>query len=136
MAFYRGIMAETTLEERRESSAPRPSAEQRRHRRIPASIDVQTSWIDGFGSEVCAPAVVKDISAGGFCIEAIYQRPVGSRLAVKSPQHLMQCVVRHVRSHEGRFYHGLEIVPLLVEAAAERSLYSLGSALSDDSYGR
>ena len=129
-------MPETTLEERRESSAPRPSAEQRRHRRIPASIDVQTSWIDGFGSEVCAPAVVKNISAGGFCIEAVYKRPVGSRLAVKSPQHLMQCVVRHVQPHDGRFYHGLEIVPLLVEAAAERSLYSLGSALSDDSYGR
>jgi hypothetical protein len=128
-------MPETELESRRETSAPRPTAEQRRHRRVPANIDVQTSWIDGFGAEVSAPAVVKDISAGGFCIEAVYKRPVGSRLTVTSTRHSMQCVVRHVQSHNGWFYHGLEIVPLLVEAATDRSLHNLGSALSHDSAG-
>ena len=96
---------------------------------------MQTSWIDGFGAEVSAPAVVKDISAGGFCIEAVYKRPVGSRLTVRSTRHSMQCVVRHVHSHNGLFYHGLEIVPLLVEAAADRSLHNLGSALSHESVG-
>lgn len=126
-------MPETVLETRGESSAAPPSVEQRRYRRIPANLDVQTSWIDGFGAEVCAPGVVKNISAGGFCIEADYSRPVGSRLAVRSATHWMQCIVRHVQPHDDRFYHGLEILPWLVEAAVERSLYSLGSALSDDS---
>ena len=125
-------MPTTILESRRETSAPRPHTEQRRHRRVPASIDVQTSWIDGFGDEVFAPAVVKDISAGGFCIEAAYKRPVKSRLTVKTQTHLVQCVVRHVQSGNGCFYHGLETVPLLVEAAVERSLHNLGSALSHD----
>ena len=93
------------------------------------------SWIDGFGDEVFAPAVVRDISAGGFCIEAAYKRPIKSRLTVKSQTHSMQCVVRHVQSRNGCFYHGLEIVPLLVEAAVEQSLHNLGSALCHDSAG-
>jgi hypothetical protein len=114
-----------------EISAERPKVEQRRHPRLPVSLDVQTFWIDGFGAETRAPAVIKDISAGGFCIEANYRRPVGSRLAVKSERHLMQCVVRHVQSRQGLFYLGLEIVPgLVVDAAASPSLERLGSALS------
>jgi PilZ domain len=124
---------ETTTANQHETSAEGPKIEQRRHRRLPVSLDVQTSWIDGFGAENCAPAVVKDISAGGFCIEAVYRRPVGSRLTVETQRHLMQCVVRHVQSRQGLFYLGLEIVPLLVvEAATGQSLDRLGSALSQE----
>ena len=120
----------------RESSAERPKIEQRRHRRVPVSLDVQTSWIDGFGAETCAPAVVKDISVGGFCMQAVYGRPVGSRLTVKSERHLMQCIVRHVQARQGLFYLGLEIVPgLVVDSAAGPSLDRLGSALSRGSAG-
>ena len=112
----------------------RPKVEQRRYRRLPVSLNIEISWVDGFGSETCERAVVKDISAGGFCIEAVYERPVGSRLTVKSERHRMQCVVRHVQSRQDLYYLGLEIVPLLVvEATTGQSLDRLASALSQDS---
>ena len=42
---------------------------------VPGDHRYSDSWFDGFGAEIAASAVVKDISAGGFCIEAVYQRP-------------------------------------------------------------
>jgi hypothetical protein len=130
------VTSEAVTASPRATSLESPKIEQRRHRRLPVSLDVQTSWIDGFGLETCSPAVVKDISAGGFCIEANYKRPVGSRLAVKSERHMMQCIVRHVQSRQGLFYLGLEIVPgLVIDNSAGPSLERLGSALSRSSAG-
>ena len=114
-------------------SAERLQVEQRRHRRIPANLNVQVTWIDAFGFENAAPAVVRDVSAGGFGIELGQSRPVGSRLTLATQANAMRCVVRHIRSGRGRFYLGLEILPSVDEIAkTKESLESLRTALSRD----
>jgi len=110
-----------------------PQVEQRRHRRIPTSLNVQVAWIDAFGFENAAAAVVKDISAGGFGIESGQSRPVGSRLTVTTQANAMRCVVRHLRTGRDGFYLGLEILPSVDEIAkTKESLESLRTALSRD----
>ena len=112
-------------------SIERLQVEQRRHRRIPTSLNVEVTWVDGFGFERAAAAVVKDISAGGFGIEACQRRPVGSRLTVTTQTNSMPCVVRHLRAVRDEFYLGLEILPSLDEIAqTKESLESLRTALS------
>lgn len=112
-------------------SVERLQVEQRRHRRIPTNLNVQVTWIDAFGFENAAAAVVKDISAGGFGIESCQRRPVGSRLTVTTQTNSMPCVVRHLRAVRDEFYLGLEILPSLDEIAqTKESLESLRTALS------
>lgn len=107
--------------------------EKRRHRRIPTSLNVQVTWVDAFGFESFAAAVVKDISAGGFGIELCQCRPVGSRLTVTTQTNALRCVVRHVRESQDVFYIGLELLPSVDEIAKTReSLESLRTALSRD----
>ena len=119
--------------EKQGESADRLQVEQRRHRRIPTNLSVQVTWIDAFGFENVAPAVVRDISAGGFGIEAYQGRPVGSRLTVTTQADSMRCVVRHLRAARGGFYLGLEILPSVDEIANTKdSLERLQTALSRD----
>jgi hypothetical protein len=114
-------------------AAERLPVEQRRHRRIPTSLNVEVTWIDAFGFENVAAAVVKDISAGGFGIESSESRPLGSRLTVATQASSMQCVVRHVSATEDGFRLGLEILPSVDEIARKKeSLDSLRAALSRD----
>lgn len=94
---------------------------------VPGDHRYSDSWIDGFGAEIAASAVVKDISAGGFCIEAVYQRPTGSRPNCEKPEALDAVRRSSRQSRNGWFYHGLQIVPLLVERATDRRLIAFGS---------
>ena len=107
------------------------AVEQRRDRRIPTELDVELTWIDAFGFESSASAVVKDISARGLGIQSPERRPGGSRLNVASGENSMRCVVRHVRSVAEGFYLGLEILPSFDEIAkARESLENLRTELS------
>ena len=114
-------------------SNERLQVEQRRHRRIPTSLNVEVAWVDGFGFKKAAAAVVKDISAGGFGIELYRHRPAGSRLTVTTQTNAMACIVRHVRAVRDEFYLGLEIMPSVDEITkAKESLENLRTALSRD----
>jgi hypothetical protein len=109
--------------------------DQRRHRRIPTNLNVEVTWVGGFGFEKKAAAVVKDISAGGFGIESCHYRPVGSRLTVNTQTTAMRCIVRHIREQSDGFYIGLEILPSVDDIAkTQESLESLRLALLGDSF--
>ena len=119
--------------DKRVDAAERLQVEKRRHRRIPTNLSVEVTWIDAFGFENAAAAVVKDISAGGFGIESYQSRPVGSRLTVATRTNSMRCVVRHLRAVRDGFYLGLEILPSVHEiATTNESLERLRAALSRD----
>jgi PilZ domain len=109
-------------------------AEQRRHHRLSTDLNVQVSWIDGYGFENETAAVVKNISAGGFGVELDQKRPVGSRLTVRTATHSLACVVRHaqpIRDIHDVLYVGLEILPAPDDAKRAQSLGRLGAALSN-----
>lgn len=113
----------------------RVKVEQRRYRRIPTSLNVGIAWIDGFGFESAATAVVRDVSAGGFGIESRQNRPVGSRLKVTTQTNAIPCSVRHVTGKGDEFYLGLEILPSVDEISqTKESLEGLRIALARESF--
>ena len=92
-------------------SSERLQVEQRRHRRIPANLNVQVTWIDAFGFENAAPAVVRDVSAGGFGIELRKAVPSGHDSCLRLRR--MPCAASSGISGPGGdgFYLGLQILP-------------------------
>jgi len=107
-------------------------ADQRRHHRLSTNLNVQVSWIDAFGFQNDEVAVVKNVSAGGFGIEFGHNRPLGSRLTVRTENNSMQCVVRHTQARPGGFHLGLEALPSVEQRGTSQSLDRLATALSDD----
>ena len=120
------------LDGKETASIERRRAEQRRHPRLSTNLEVQVCWIDAFGFQNEGTAVVKNISAGGFGIEFGHNRPLGSRLTVRTGTNSIQCLVRHTQPRQGDVYLGLEVLPTLEEAGASQSLDRLGTVLSDE----
>lgn len=104
--------------------------EQRRFRRFSTTLDVEIYWQDEYGLPCTAPAVVRNVSAGGFGIAAGRKPPVGSLLTVRTLKNSMQCVVRHTEPDQGAYLVGVELLPSADGTTPTQSLERLASALS------
>lgn len=80
-------------------SIERLQVEQRRHRRIPTSLNVEVTWVDGFGFERAAAAVVKIYQRAASALNCARTDPSvhDSRL----PPERIACVVSFVMSGRG-----------------------------------
>ena len=65
-----------------------------------------------YGLPCVAPAVVRNVSAGGFGISLGRKPPVGSLRTVRTPQTSMPCVVRQVHPDHGAFLIGVALLPI------------------------
>ena len=104
--------------------------EQRRSRRFSTALDVEIYWQDEYGLPCIAPAVVRNVSAGGFGIAVGRKPPVGSLLTVRTLKNSMQCIVRHTQPDQGAYLVGVELLPAADGATPTQSLERLAAALS------
>ena len=104
--------------------------EQRRHGRFLTALDVEIYWQDEYGLPCVAPAVVRNVSAGGFGISLGRKPPVGSLLTVRTPQTSMPCVVRHTQPDQGAYLVGVELLPNADGRTPTQSIERLAAALS------
>ena len=108
----------------------RPVVEQRRFRRFSTTLDVEIYWQDEYGLPCVAPAVVRNVSAGGFVVELGAKPPVGSLLIVRTMKESMQCVVRHAQPHQAAYLVGVELLPTVDGETPSQSLERLAAAMS------
>jgi PilZ domain len=104
--------------------------EQRRYRRFSTTLDVEIFWQDEYGLPCVSPAVVRNVSAGGFGIELGRKPPVGSLVTVRTLKSSMQCVVRHAQPDQGAYLVGVEMLPAPDGTTPTQSLERLAAALS------
>ena len=104
--------------------------EKRRSRRFSTTLDLEIYWEDEYGLPCVSPAVVRNVSAGGFGIRLERKPPVGSLLTVRAPMNSMQCVVRHVQPDQGSYLVGVELLPAADGTTPTQSLQRLATALS------
>jgi len=104
--------------------------ERRLHPRHLAKQDVLVYWQNKSGLPFEAPAVLIDVSAGGFAIELSERFPVGGAVTVRTSERSLQCTVRHVQQQPNGFLVGLEVLSTSDGSACERSLKELSSALA------
>ena len=109
--------------------AESPPIEQRRSRRFSTTLDVEIYWQDEYGLPHIAPAVVRNVSAGGFGIALGRKPPVGSLLTVRTRKNSMQCVVRHAGPDQGAYLVGVELLPAADGTTPTQSLERLAAAL-------
>ena len=93
-------------------SVKSPRIEQRRSRRFSTTLDVEIYWHDEYRVPCVLPAVVKNVSAGGFGNSLGRKSPVVSLLTVGTPQTSMPCVVRQVHPDHGAFLIGVALLPI------------------------
>lgn len=106
--------------------------EQRRYRRFSTTLDVEICWRDEYGLPCVSPAVVKNVSAGGFGVALGKEPPVGSLLTVTVLKTSMKCVVRHVQPDHDAYLVGMEMLPASDGTTPTQSLQRLATALCSD----
>jgi hypothetical protein len=104
--------------------------ENRRFRLFSTTLDVEIYWQDEYGLPCVAPAIVRDVSAGGFGIELGRKPPVGSLLTVRTLKSSMLCFVRHTQPDQGSYLVGVEMLPAADGTTPTQSLERLAAALS------
>lgn len=105
--------------------------ERRSHPRHLANQQILVYWQNKAGLPCEAPAVLKDVSAGGFAIEVDERFPVGGAVTVRTSERSLQCTVRHVQQQSTGYLTGLEVLSTSDGSTCERSLKRLFSALAD-----
>ena len=91
---------------------------------------MRVSWQDEQGRQREAPALLRDVSAGGFGIELQNPLEVGMLITVRTMVNSCRCEVRHVRANEKRVLVGLRVLPPEDGSSHEESLEKLGAALA------
>jgi hypothetical protein len=107
-----------------------PLIEQRRSRRFSTTLDLEIYWEDEYGLPCVSPAVVRNVSAGGFGIELGRKPPVGSLLTVRTAENSIQCVVRHAQPDQCAYLVGVEILSAPDGTTPTQLLERLAAALS------
>jgi c-di-GMP-binding flagellar brake protein YcgR len=115
-------------------AAPRspeaPAVERRRYRRFWVGLNVRIYWQDEQGRQREAPALLRDVSAGGFGIELQDRLEVGTLITVRTMVKSPRCEVRHVRANEKRVLIGVKVLPSEDGSRHEESLEKLAAALA------
>lgn len=113
------------------TKSPQPrAAERRRYRRFWVGINVRIYWQDELGRQREAPALLHDVSAGGFGIELQDRVEVGTIITVRTMVNSPRCQVRHIQANEKRVLIGVEVLPSEDGARHEESLQKLAAAFA------
>lgn len=110
--------------------------ERRTHHRHPANLTVQVYWRGAAGELESAAGVIRNISGGGFGLEL--ERPLedGQLLSVQTKEGALQCVVRHVRTDNAKYFVGMEVISASDGSNHERSLKELALVLARSNRNR
>ena len=106
------------------------AAERRRYRRFWVGINVRIYWQDEQGRQREAPALLCDVSAGGFGIELQDRLEVGTLVTVRTMVNSPRCEVRHMRANDKRVLIGVKVLPSEDGSRHEESLEKLAAALA------
>lgn len=87
-------------------------------------------WQDEQGRQREAPALLRDVSAGGFGIELQDCLEVGTIVTVRTIVNSPRCEVRHVQANEKRVLIGVKVLPSVDGSRHEESLEKLAAALA------
>lgn len=87
-------------------------------------------WQDEQGRQREAPALLHDVSAGGFGIELQDRLEAGTIVTVRTMVNSPRCQVRHVQANEKRVLIGVEVLPSEDGTRHEESLQKLAAALA------
>lgn len=104
--------------------------ERRRYRRFWVGLNVRVYWQDEQGRQREAPALLRDVSAGGFGIELQDRLEIGTLVTVRTMVNSPRCEVRHVRANEKRVVIGVKVLPSEDGSRHEESLAKLAAALA------
>jgi hypothetical protein len=107
-----------------------PAVERRRYRRFWVGLSVRVYWQDEQGRQREAPALLRDVSAGGFGIELQDRLEVGMLITVRTMVNSPRCEVRHMRANEKRVLIGVKVLPSEDGSRHEESLEKLAAALA------
>ena len=107
-----------------------PGAERRRYRRFWVGLNVRVYWQDEQGRQREAPALLRDVSAGGFGIELQDRLEVGMLITVRTMVNSPRCEVRHMNANEKRVLIGVRVLPSEDGSRHEESLEKLAAALA------
>jgi hypothetical protein len=108
--------------------AETPAVERRRYRRFWVGLNVRVYWQDELGRQREAPALLRDVSAGGFGIELQDRVEVGTIVTVRTMVNSPRCEVRHMHANEKRVLIGLRVLPSDDGSKHEESLEKLAAA--------
>lgn len=106
------------------------AAERQRYRRFWVGVNVRLYWQDEQGRQREAPALLHDVSAGGFGIELQDRLEAGTIVTVRTMVNSPRCQVRHVQANEKRVLIGVEVLPSEDGTRHEESLQKLAAALA------
>jgi hypothetical protein len=106
------------------------AVERRRYRRFWVGLNVRVYWQDEQGRQREAPALLRDVSAGGFGIELQDRLEIGTLVTVRTMVNSPRCEVRHVRANEKRVVIGVKVLPSEDGSRHEESLAKLAAALA------
>lgn len=87
-------------------------------------------WQDEQGRQREAPALLRDVSAGGFGIELQDRLEVGMLITVRTMVNSPRCEVRHMNANEKRVLIGVRVLPSEDGSRHEESLEKLAAALA------
>ena len=107
-----------------------PAVERRRYRRFWVGLNVRVYWQDEQGRQREAPALLCDVSAGGFGIELQDRLEVGTLVTVRTMVNSPRCEVRHMRANDKRVLIGVKVLPSEDGSRHEESLEKLAAALA------
>lgn len=106
------------------------AAERRRYRRFWVGLNVRVYWQDQEGRQRESPALLRDVSAGGFGIELQDRVEVGTLITVRTMVTSPRCEVRHVRVDGKCVVIGVKVLPSEDGSRHEESLEKLAAALA------
>ena len=106
------------------------AAERRRYRRFWVGLNVRVYWQDAEGRQRETPALLRDVSAGGFGIELQDRLEVGTLITVRTMVTSPRCEVRHVQANEKCVVIGVKVLPSEDGSRHEDSLEKLAAALA------
>jgi hypothetical protein len=107
-----------------------PVVERRRYRRFWVGLNVRVYWQDEEGRQRETPALLRDVSAGGFGIESQDRLAVGMVITVRTMVNSPRCEMRHLQANEKRVLIGVKVLPSEDGSSHEESLEKLASALA------
>jgi hypothetical protein len=93
-------------------------------------MNVRVYWQDEMGRQREAPALLHDVSAGGFGIELQDRLEVGTIVTVRTMVNSPRCEVRHVQANAKRVLIGVQVLPSEDGSRHEDSLQKLAAALA------
>ncbi len=85
--------------------------DRRQSRRYCTALQVNVLWVDEARVVRECSGTLRDVSAGGFCVEVDSQIAVGQTVTVRMVSATLECVVRHVRVSQRVNLVGLEALP-------------------------